>query len=88
MVSQYGLQRKDGSTSLNTTPVSKRCLNSSYVQSLNLNACSYLQKTKDFAAIAEFPELRRLGLASNLVVHYGEVSDRDGFIVTAFQCLT
>jgi len=41
-------------------------------------------KTGDLAAVAEFPQLAELGLARHLVVHYREISDRDGFIVTAF----
>ena len=41
-------------------------------------------RTGDMAAVAQFRQLVRLGVASNLVVHYKEVSDRDGFIVTAF----
>lgn len=41
-------------------------------------------RTKDLAAVAEFSELVKLGLAPNLVVHYREISDGDGFIVTAF----
>jgi hypothetical protein len=41
-------------------------------------------RTKDLAAVAEFAELVKLGLAPNLVVHYKETSDRDGFMVTAF----
>lgn len=39
---------------------------------------------RDFAAVAKHSELLKLGIAPNLVVHYKEVSDQDGFIVTAF----
>ena len=38
----------------------------------------------EFAAIKVFPELREKGLAENLIVHYRELSKRDGFIITAF----
>lgn len=41
-------------------------------------------RTRDLAAVAEFPQLAKLGLARHLVVHYREIADRDGFIVTAF----
>jgi len=41
-------------------------------------------KPGDFAAVAQFAELTKLGLSSNLVVHYRELSNQDGFIVTAF----
>ena len=41
-------------------------------------------KTGDLAAVAQFAELAKLGLSSNLVVHYRELSNQDGFIVTAF----
>jgi len=38
----------------------------------------------DFAATAKFAQLASAGLASNIIVHYKEISNRDGFIVTAF----
>jgi hypothetical protein len=44
--------------------------------------------TEDFAAIAQLSELAKAGLASDLVVHYKEISIRDGFIVTAFPMST
>ena len=44
----------------------------------------YSASTSDLAAVAELPELAQLRLAPNLVVHYKEISNRDGFIVTAF----
>jgi hypothetical protein len=34
--------------------------------------------------MAEFSELAKHGITANLIVHYGESSDRGGFIVTAF----
>ncbi len=40
--------------------------------------------TRDLAAVSEYPDLQELGLASSLVVHYKEASDRGGFIVTAY----
>jgi hypothetical protein len=44
----------------------------------------FFSQTADFAAVAKFSELASMGLASNVVVHYKEVTKRDGFIVTAF----
>jgi len=41
-------------------------------------------KTGDLAAVARFAELAKFGLSSSLVVHYRELSNQDGFIVTAF----
>jgi hypothetical protein len=41
-------------------------------------------RTGDLAAMAEFSELAKHGITANLIVHYGESSDRGGFIVTAF----
>jgi hypothetical protein len=41
-------------------------------------------RTGDLAAVSRFLKLTRVGLASNLIAHYREVSNRDGFIVTAF----
>lgn len=38
----------------------------------------------EFAAMKVFPELREKGLAENLIVHYKELSKKDGFIITAF----
>jgi hypothetical protein len=37
-----------------------------------------------FAAMKIFPELREIGLAENLIVHYKELSKKDGFIITSF----
>lgn len=44
----------------------------------------YFAVAKDLAAVVRSTLLARRKIASNLVVHYREVSDRDGFIVTAF----
>lgn len=41
-------------------------------------------KTGELAAVSRFAALSRVGLASTLAVHYREVSNHDGFIVTAF----
>jgi hypothetical protein len=41
-------------------------------------------KTGDLAAVSRFCKLTRVGLASNLIAHYREFSNRDVFIVTAF----
>ncbi|MFX1520142.1 MAG: hypothetical protein ACFFCD_09515 [Promethearchaeota archaeon] len=38
----------------------------------------------EFAAMKIIPELRKKGLAENLIVHYKELSKKDGFIITAF----
>ena len=38
----------------------------------------------NFAAVKAFARLVELGLAENLVVHYKEVSESNGFILTAF----
>ncbi|WP_287583908.1 hypothetical protein [Candidatus Borrarchaeum sp.] len=42
------------------------------------------EKEFEFAALKVFPELREKGLAENLIVHYKELSKKDGFIITAF----
>ncbi len=44
----------------------------------------FFLETRDFAAVAESIQLEKSSLAQNLVVLYKEISDRDGFIVTAF----
>ena len=60
------------------------------IRSLVLRAVSrperlfYFAGAKDLAAVVRSTQLVRGKIAPNLVVHYREVSDRDGFIVTAF----
>ncbi len=39
---------------------------------------------ENFVAIKRFTELARHGIADHLAVHYKEVSDEDGFILTVF----
>jgi hypothetical protein len=41
-------------------------------------------RTGELAAASRYVKLAGAGIAPYLVVHYREVTDRDGFIVTAF----
>ncbi len=38
----------------------------------------------NFAAVKKFTNLRKAGLSELLIVHYRELSEHDGFILTAF----
>jgi len=42
------------------------------------------ERSPQFAAVRRFDRLRAFGLAENLVVHYREVSEDDGFILTSY----